>query len=72
MIIANLLDDTYEEIQFNGQNYVYNKETSEVFIYNNNTIGELYGVYNEVKNKIIKIKQSKIQADNVALAELYA
>ena len=71
-IIANLLDDTYEEIQFNGQNYVYNKETSEVFIYNNNTIGELYGVYNEVKNKIIKIKQSKIQADNVVLAELSA
>lgn len=64
---SNLLDDIYEKIQFNGQNYVYNKETSEVFLYNNNIIGELYGMYNEVKNKIIKYKQSKIPKNYINL-----
>lgn len=54
-----LLDDNFEEIQCNGQNYLYNKETFETFYYENNKIGELYGHYNEQNKKINKLKNKK-------------
>ena len=49
-------DDNYQKIQCNGQNYVYNKETYEVFIYDNDVIGESYGYYDEIKEKLVKHK----------------
>jgi exodeoxyribonuclease V alpha subunit len=49
-------DDNYQLIQCNGQNYVYNKETYEVFLYDDNVIGKSYGMYNKYTNKINKHK----------------
>ena len=66
-LLNNSLDENYEEIMYNGQYYVFNINTFEVFDYSNQTIGESYGIYNKTTNKIKKHKNKVKQSNQIEI-----
>ena len=56
-ITNDSISDNFYEFSYNGCSYVRNKNTNQIYNYTNNQICELYGLYDEQNNKIIKLKK---------------